>query len=118
MDQGEFNVSGTLKVTRDVEIVKAATVSRKILLGGAVQRTCNRGVDNPASFDHASRLEGTNHCYFLSKLRMGFAAVTAVCEAQNAYVVTITNDNENNHARALLLPDQSAFIGLSDVGAA
>lgn len=117
LSDDHFNVSKSLTVLKDMKVMKSVSVEAGATLHKNMQRLCEEGMGQPSLFGKATRFTNNNHCYFVSVVRLNFTAAADVCEAQGGYLATITNDDENNKARALFRPDQSGFIGLSDVGA-
>jgi hypothetical protein len=85
-------------------------------LGSRVQINCQPEMMNKDLFGNAVWSNEVNHCFFVSRVRQNFAAATLTCQQHGAHIVTLNSNTENDHVKGLLLSDQSAFIGLSDVG--
>jgi hypothetical protein len=105
-----LHVQGYTTVGKDAIVANEGTVD------GALSHTCAYGAQNGAVFGAASRLTSNGHCYFVSTIKTTIAAATLSCEKLGSTLVTILSEAENAHVKTLLQPDQSAFIGLSDVG--
>jgi hypothetical protein len=82
-----------------------------------VQKVCSYGMWSASTFGNAVLDAENDHCYIMSNIRLNFADAMAKCGKYGAHLVTINNDAEHTLAKPLLSTHQSAFIGLSDVGA-
>jgi len=84
--------------------------------GASVRVWCKDSMLDPNTFGKAGFDSEIDTCYFVSTVRLGFAAAMAKCEKRGAHLVTVNGDLEHDFVKPLLLSNQSVFMGLTDVG--